>query len=110
MNSIIVLLSFLAFYLFYLTSKKAIIQRTSNLEVWAGKQRKVAKSIGALLLLICFVAMVLRYGLAPGILAQCIVLMTVASLIICVAPLRIINFKLLSLVMLGCFLLEITLS
>jgi hypothetical protein len=93
----------------YQTSKKAVLQRDGYLGYWAGQHGKASQYIGVGLLVISFVAMGFLHGLGAGILTQFIVLMTVGSLIVCVSPLKVVDYRGLSIIFLGCLLLEITL-
>lgn len=92
MNTLLIVATFLAFFMCYNTSKRIVDFKDFFLEKWSQNNRSNAKKIGISILVICFFTAVFNYGLAAGLLFQCIVLMTVASLIIGIGFCRINSF------------------
>ncbi len=76
----------IGFYALYNTSQKATLQK-DIVSVWLQRNRNLSRAGGILCLLIAFVLFVLEQGIGAGILSGCILLMTVACLIIIICPL-----------------------
>ena len=74
------------FYALYNTSEKAVLQK-NRVSVWLQHNRNISKIIGILFLLVSFALLIAEQGIGAGILTGCILLMTVACLIIILSPL-----------------------
>jgi hypothetical protein len=107
MTTLIVFISSLGFYLIYNTSQKADLNRSEILEKWAQEHPQASKYIGVFLFAISLILSMIHYGISSGIFSFFVILMTVASMIVLLAPLRYINYKLVSVVFLLSILLEI---
>lgn len=107
MTTLIVLITFTGFYLFYNTSKKADLNRSDILEIWVQDHHQVSKYIGCLLFIVAVVLSILYFGVGSGIFSFFVILMTVGSLIVLLSPLQYVNYKTVSLVFLFSILLEI---
>jgi hypothetical protein len=77
----------LGFYLLYATSERAEVP-SSIIKTWARRQRLLFKCSGLLLIIISVVAFVQYYGLGAGFFFAFVMLMTVASLIVLLVPIR----------------------
>lgn len=93
MITLIVLVISLGFFLLYNTSEKAVLGRFSLLEKWAQDHPRPGKYGGLLLCAIAMAASITYFGTGAGIFSFFVILMTVASLVILLAPLRYIHHK-----------------
>ncbi|KGL62984.1 hypothetical protein PHEL85_0012 [Polaribacter sp. Hel1_85] len=93
MVSITIFIVFISFYLFYKTSKKTIKHSPKKLDKWIVNNNQLTKIIASILLLNSIIASIYLFGFASGFLLFFILLMTVGSLIIIVAPLKLIQYK-----------------
>lgn len=96
MTSLLCFISLLGFFLLYNTSKKADLSRSFFLERIAQENPKASKIIGLLLTATCLVGSMLYWGTGSGIFAFFVILMTVGSAVVLIAPLRYINYKMVS--------------
>lgn len=80
------------FFLFYNTSKRAVLNRSFLLENLAQDNPVISRAAGAFLLLAALAGSMLYWGFSAGIFAFLIVLMTVGSLVILLAPLRYLSY------------------
>lgn len=78
------------FYVLYLSSEK-IVAKPGVIRTIAVKNKKIAGLAGSIGLLLGFLTFCFHLGTGAGILAGFIALMTVACLIIIIAPLRLVN-------------------
>lgn len=93
MTVLLILISLLGFFLCYSTSKKATLNHNFLLEKIAQDNPEISKGIGVLLLLIAMGGSIWYWGIAAGIFGFFVILMTVGSTIILVAPLKYIGYK-----------------
>lgn len=100
------LLTFIAFYLFYGTSKKMASVGELGIEKWTGENRKIAQIAGLALMVFSLGLSCFYWGLGSGTFTFFIILMTVASLVILLAPLRLLNHRFLGIFFLCSFLFE----
>lgn len=107
MTTLIVFLTFLGFYLFYNTSRKADLNRTRVLEKWVQHHHQAGKVTGLLLFAASLILCILHFGVGSGIFSFFVALMTVGSLIVLLSPLQYLNYKTVSAVFLLAVLLEI---
>jgi hypothetical protein len=84
------ILQILAFYLLYNTSKRAQL-RSDAFSLWLQGHASFSKTAGFLLLVIAFALFIAAEGLAVGMFIGFLALMTVGSLIILFAPLKLRN-------------------
>lgn len=104
-----ILLIFMASFVFYNTSKKAQLSSKTIIKTWIKYNRQYSKIIGTLLLVTALVLSINNFGFTSGILFWLITLMSLLSLIIVISPLQKVNYKLLALVFIVVFILELTL-
>ncbi len=107
MISVLIVIMFLACYLFYNTSQKTSIVFKSYLEKSLGSNKQLSKIIGGSLLLISLIIASINFGLFTGSLFWLSSLMLLMSLLILITPLNIVNYKLLVILFLVLLLIEI---
>ena len=100
------LLTFIAFYLFYGTSKKMASVGELGIMKWTGENRKIAQIAGLALMVFSLGLSCFYWGLGSGTFTFFILLMTVASLVVLLAPLRLLNYRLLGIFSLCSILFE----
>lgn len=93
MISIALLILYLAFYILYNTSQKAIKNAVFGFETWTYKNNKKAKLLGITLLFASCLLFGLSFGIGAGILFFFVTLMTFGSLVVMLAPVKIIKPK-----------------
>lgn len=91
MISIALLILYLAFYILYNTSRKAIKNVVFGFETWTYKNNKKAKLLGITLLFASCILLGLSFGIGAGILHFCVTLMTLGSLVVILTPVKIIK-------------------
>lgn len=104
MITLILLLSFVGFYGLYNTSSRAELPN-GTLELWLRKQ-SFLKPAGLILLLASLVLTIINNGLAAGILFWFVIISTIASLVILLCPLKIMNYKTVVLIFIGVIIAE----
>lgn len=97
---------FLAFYVLYYTSKRAVLTYRFNFEIWISKNPKYGKTLGTLLLILAYLLSIFSTALGVGTLFFFITLMTIGSLIIILKPLKIIPVKIILFLFLTMEILE----
>ncbi|MHA7865028.1 hypothetical protein [Flagellimonas marinaquae] len=107
MVTLISLLMFGAFYLLYATSKKMAGVGELGIEQWTGKHPTSARYISLALMIISLGLGCFYWGLGSGIFTFLILLMTVASLVVLLTPLRLMNYRFLGVLFLGSIFFEI---
>ncbi|MBO0343512.1 MAG: hypothetical protein ACTHOM_08845 [Allomuricauda sp.] len=100
MVTLISLLTFIAFYLLYGTSKKMASVGVFGLEKWTGEHKKSAQLASLALMILSLGLSCFYWGLGSGTFSFLILLMTVASLVILLAPLRLLNYRFLGILLL----------
>lgn len=108
MITLSILLVIIAFYLHYTTSEKMDSQKLLGFEFLLIQQKKQCKAASFLLLILSCMLCIKVFGLGAGIFSFFIYLMTFGSLIVLLAPLKIFNYKSLSLFIFICFTIEYT--
>lgn len=103
MISIASLLVFFGFYTLYNTSQKAYLSNTLTVEKWLQNNPKPSKLIGLGLLITAYLILLLEKAIGSSALIYLIQIMTIGSLVVILAPLKIINYKLI----LGMFFLVV---
>ena len=106
MVTIISLLTFFAFYLLYSTSKKMSAVVNLGFEKTIGAYGKASKFISLALMVFSLGLSCFYWGLGSGTFTFFILLMTVASLVILLAPLQLLNFRFLGILFLCSILSE----
>ncbi len=97
MVTLIVALTFMAFYLLYGTSKKMAAVGDLGLEKWSAENQKVSQWVSLVLMILSLGLSCHYWGLGSGTFTFFILLMTVASLTLLMAPLRLLNRRFLGL-------------
>ncbi|MDC6366715.1 MULTISPECIES: hypothetical protein [Flavobacteriaceae] len=93
----IAFLIFISFYLLYATSQKMAFVGVLGFEKWVNNHIKPSKYIGLALMVLALILSCWLWGLGAGTLTFFILLMTFSSLIVLLAPLRVLGYKTLSL-------------
>ncbi|MBC6998157.1 DUF3325 family protein [Cytophaga sp. FL35] len=91
MWTISTLLIFIGFYLNYVTSAKTSKNNSELIQKYVGRHRVSLKCMGLFVLLLALIICTQQLGWASGIFIFIILLMTVASSIILLAPLEILR-------------------
>lgn len=91
MITIIILCGFLGFYLLYCTSERAVFYDGLGLQSLANNYSTLFKYMGLGLLFLCLALSVYHWGWGTGLVAYFVWLMTVASMVVLLAPLKVIN-------------------
>ena len=106
MVTLISLLTFVAFYLLYSTSKKMAAASELGAEKWIGEHKKASQLASLALMILSLGLSCFYWGIGSGTFTYIILLMTVASLIILLAPLRLMNYRFLGILFLCSILFE----
>lgn len=89
------------------TSKKAVLNNDTVVEKWIQTHTIKSKYIGCGFLLLALAVSIFNFGLTSGILFWLIALMTLMSLVIIIAPLRVIRSKYLLFILLISLIIEL---
>lgn len=106
MVTIISLLTFIAFYLLYSTTKKTSAVGVLGFEQTVRAHGKASKYISLALMILSLGLSCFYWGIGSGTFTFFILLMTVASLVILLAPLRLLNYRFLGILFLCAILFE----
>ncbi|MER3317849.1 MAG: hypothetical protein RIB79_06115 [Allomuricauda sp.] len=106
MVTLISFLTFIAFYLLYGTSKKMATVGKLGTEKWTGKHKKIVQLASLALMIFSLGLSCFYWGLGSGVFTFFILLMAVASLVILLAPLRLLNYRFLGILFLCSILFE----
>ncbi len=106
MVTVISLLTFIAFYSLYGTSKKMAMVGDLGFEKWIRKHKKASQYFSLALMILSLGLSCFYWGLGSGTFTFFILLMTVASLVVLLAPLRLLNYRLLGIFSLCSILFE----
>jgi hypothetical protein len=106
MITIVVFLLFISFYFFYNTSKRAVKHDGFKVEKWISNNGLITKVIACVCALLSLIFNILIFGFGSGILLFFVLLMTQASLIIVLTPLKLINYKSLIVLAVICLFFE----
>ncbi|QTE22611.1 hypothetical protein [Polaribacter cellanae] len=107
MNTILIVFTFLGFYIAYNTSKKAILLNNRPFEKWVQQHPLVSKRVALGILFLAYIGAIILHGFGAGILMECIILITLASLVVCIVPLQIFNYRILLIIFMLSFFLEL---
>ncbi|KDN56658.1 hypothetical protein [Flavobacterium seoulense] len=94
MITLVSLIVFLAFFVLYNTSKKATLATNFQAERWIQQNPKPSRFIGLGLLLIAYILLLSIKAAGVSSFLFLIQIMTIGSLVVILAPLKIINYKL----------------
>lgn len=97
---------FFGFFLCYNTSKRAELNSNFVLVKIGQRLPHASKVIGMLLMAVALAGSILYYGFGSGIFAFFIILMTMGSMIVLLAPLRFVGYKMVSIL----FLISLTME
>ncbi|MFB9051611.1 hypothetical protein ACFFVB_00840 [Formosa undariae] len=100
----------LGFYMLYSTSKRAPLTLELGFQKKINENIKISKYSAGFLLLLSLILCVIDLGTGAGVFSFLVVLMTVGSLIVLVAPLRFIKLSTLIIITILSFGIEIYLS
>ncbi|PKD18656.1 hypothetical protein APR41_17830 [Salegentibacter salinarum] len=107
MLTLVITITFLGFFILYNTSEKAVLTQSLFLEKWVQNNHLPSKFLGYTLLLIAFIISIPLFGIGAGISLYLTILMTVASVVILLAPLHYITYKTLSAIFIISFIVEL---
>ena len=93
MMTLIIALSFLGFYSLYNGSQKADLRQSLLVEIWLQDKPVIAKAVGLSLNFVALITSMWAYGAGSGIFLFFVVLMTVGSLVVLIAPLKFVDYK-----------------
>lgn len=110
MVTLVVIITFLGFFILYNTSEKAVLSHSFFLEKWVQDHPLQGKYLGYALLLIGLTISIPLFGVGSGIFLYLIILMTVASATILLAPLRYLTYRSLSLIFFISIVVELIFS
>jgi len=108
MMTAITFLVFFGFYFCYFASAKAVLPQNSPLEIWLKQQRNASKILGLSLLIASLIFHIIILGAATGTFSFVISLMVSGSMIVLLAPLKIVTFKSASVIFILALLFEIS--
>ena len=106
MITLTIALALLGFFMLYSTSRRASLTLQYSFQKWMADNRKTSTYLGLLLLGVSLLSGVMTWGFGAGVFGFLVVIMTVASLTIIVAPLRFFKRS----VVIGLLLLGLTLE
>lgn len=106
MFSLLLLLSFAAFYCFYLSSRKIKIVTTVPISMYLNQHPFSAKMLGYALCFVSWIVFANLQGLGAGTFAAIVYFMAFGSLIILLAPYRYLNWTYIMCIVLLCSLIE----
>lgn len=106
MLTISILLLFIGFYLWYLTSSKIHLNLDNNIIFIIQKNKLLVKTASGILISLFFILQAVLYGTATGCFFGIVLFMTIGSLVIILNPLQHFNYKL----VIACFLIAIFLE
>jgi hypothetical protein len=107
MLTLVITVTFIGFFILYNTSKKAVLTQTLLLEKYVQNNHLPGKFLGYTLLLIALIISIPLFGVGAGIFLYLTILMTVASIVILLAPLRYMTYKTLSAIFIISFIVEL---
>lgn len=106
MTTLSVTLSLIGFYMLYSGSKRAKLVLQYDFQKWLTENPKIGKFAGLVLLFISLITSVLSLGIGSGIFSFLVILMTMASLIVLISPLRFFNISALLVIAMVCYGVE----
>lgn len=106
MYSVLLLLSFAAFYCFYLSSQKIKVTIELPVSVYLRQHPYTSRTLGYFLLFVSWVTFANLQGLGSGTFAAVVYFMAFGSLVVLLTPYRYLNWKQIILIVLVCSLFE----
>lgn len=106
MFSFVLLLSFAAFYCFYLSSRKVKIVVNVPISIYLNQHPSIAKALGYILLFVSWIVFANLQGLGAGTFAAIVYFMAFGSLIILLTPYGYLNWKYIIGIILLCSVIE----
>ncbi|MDN3663863.1 hypothetical protein ACFFU1_14835 [Algibacter miyuki] len=100
----------LGFYMLYSTSKRAELTFKYKFQHSINQNEKTAKYLALIFFTSSLFLSIITLGISSGIFSFLIVLMTVGSLVVLLAPLHFFNLPILIFIMMFCFVTEIFLT
>lgn len=107
--TVLILVTTLACFLHYSTSKRAAITKETKLLFWLNKKNKFTKIAALVIFILSLLLAVYTFGLGAGVLTLLTLIILIWSLIVLITPLKIIGYKLMLVVFLLALFLEQTL-
>ncbi|MDT0646292.1 hypothetical protein RM545_06285 [Zunongwangia sp. F260] len=107
MLTLIISITFLGFFVLYHTSEKVQLSSSLFLEKWVRDHRLPSKYLGYGLIAIALILSIIFYGVGSGSFAGIVILMTVASTTVLLAPLGFLTFSTLTIIFMISILTEI---
>lgn len=98
---------FLGFYALYVASNRANHTATLGITLWMKNHLKLTQLLACVLLIMAFVLLMYDFGILSGILIGFTALMLIAGGVVILTPLKLFNFKVVSIVFLISILLEV---
>lgn len=105
-----ILLMFIGFYFLYVTSKRADYKSELFIYNWGHTNTTQSKYLGILLIVLSLVLDILLLGLGSGVFSFFVLLMTLASLVVLLSPLRFFSVPSLLIIGFLSLLLELNIS
>ncbi|MES2240238.1 MAG: hypothetical protein V4497_08280 [Bacteroidota bacterium] len=93
MISLVSLVVFVAFFFLYNTSKRAALSSNFQVERWIQQRQKPSRFIGLGILAVAYCLILSSKSIGASSLIFIIQIMTIGSLVVILAPLKIINYK-----------------
>ncbi|WP_258099594.1 hypothetical protein [Marinoscillum pacificum] len=110
MISLATYLTFLGFWFCYQTSQKAVLAAPNKVEMWLRSDRLKGNSLGVVLLFSGLFMCIMALGLGSGFFGFIMLVSTISSLVIVLAPIGLLNLGIGSAFALLCLLIEIILT
>lgn len=98
---------FLGFYVLYNTSKKATLSNNLQIQRWIQHNPKPSRFVGLAILAIAYSLLISIKAIGASSLIYFIQLMTIGSLVVILAPLKIINYKVVAVLFILAVLVEL---
>ncbi|UNY98373.1 hypothetical protein MQE36_14960 [Zhouia spongiae] len=107
MYTIVFLMAFIGFYTLYNASEKAVLEGSFVLSRWLRANIRMSKIMGLFFLSVSCAMLMWSSGIAAGAFIAIVIWMTVGSLIVILAPLKIFRANHLAFIFLITFVVEI---
>ncbi len=107
MHTLIILLASLGFFMLYNTSKRARLSTTGKWEQWLQVNPKAARRAGTTAMMFSVVLWIYLKGLGVGICSAVVMLMTLGSFMIMIAPFFYIKWQHVLALSVACLILEL---
>lgn len=107
MITLLISLVLIGFFSLYSSSSRAELTLQYSLQRWVHKNQKQGMYFGIFCMMLSIIVAIAALGTGAGIFAFLVVVMTIASLVILLSPLRVLRFSTLFLLIVICFSVEI---